>query len=125
MRKFNLNDDTVQKEALKACGYSKNQIEIYLKAKHNYYDVHYAFYDADGWLTLYLEDLKAEYGGTDPDEIESIGEKEFIKNKLLYEFGTANLNEIIAKIENGDVFADQLGGSWCEVCRIKVWVMEW
>lgn len=84
MRKdsFNLDSDYVQTQALKSCGYSRNQIDIYLRAKHNYYDVHYAFFDVDG-------------------------------------------KKIVEKIKNGDIFADQLGGRWCEVSGNKIWVVEW
>lgn len=26
---------------------------------------------------------------------------------------------------DGEIFADQLGGRWCEVSGNKVWVVEW
>ena len=122
---FNLDSDLVQTQALKACGYSKNQIEIYLRAKHNYYDVHYAFYDVDGWLNIYIDDIKADFYTTDPDDVGNIGEKEFINNKLINEFGTSEQKKIVEKIKNGDIFADQLGGRWCDVSGNKIWVVEW
>lgn len=127
MRKdiFNLDSDFVQKQALKSCGYSRNQIDIYLRAKHNYYDVHYAFYDTNGWLDIYIDDIKAEYQTTDPDDIGSISENEFINNKLINEFGTSEQKKIVEKIKNGDIFADHLGGLWCDVSGNKVWVVEW
>lgn len=122
---FNLDSDFVQKEALKACGYSRNQIDIYLHAKHNYYDVHYAFYDAEGWLFFYIEDIKAYYQVADPDDIGNIGEDEYVINKLINDFGTSEQNKIVEKIKSGDIFADQLGGQWCEVSKNKIWVTEW
>ena len=121
---FNLDSDLVQTQALKDCGYSKNQIEIYLRAKHNYYDVHYAFYDVNGWLDIYIDDIKADFYTTDLDDVGNIGEKEFINNKLINEFGTSEQKKIVEKIMNGDIFADQLGGRWCDVSGNKIWVSE-
>ena len=122
---FNLNSDLVQTQALKACGYSNNQIDIYLRAKHNYYDVHYAFYDVDGWLNIYIDDIKADFYTTDLDDVGNIEDKEFINRKLINEFGTVDKNIIVEKIMNGDIFADQLGGQWCDVSGNKIWVSEW
>lgn len=124
MRKdiFYLDSDFVQKQALKACGYSRNQIDIYLRAKHNYQDVHYAFYDVNGWLDIYTDEIKADFYTMDHG---NISENEFINNKLINDFGTSERDKIAEKIKNGDIFADQLGGRWCEASGNKVWVVEW
>lgn len=122
---LDLDSDMVQKEALEACGYSENQIDIHLRAKHNWGQVHYEFADAAGWLAEYIDDLGVKFDESDPDEIGDIGKDEFIGNELFYDFGTSETAAIIKGIESGDIHADQLGGLWCDVFSVKVWVKEW